>query len=401
MKIAQVCPYNIYRAGGVQSHIYGLAKELDKRGHHVSIISPKVDSKKDNQNDVFPHYHFGSCTEVSINKTQLEISIAGAKEIEKIKDFFNKESFDIVHFHEPWVPLLSIQLLEHTGGVNIGTFHSASPDTLFTKSLETFLKPIAKVIVNSLDEVITVSRVPAKYIKQIYKKEISIIPNGLDTKQFEMNLRPIKKYQDDKITIFFIGRMDKRKGVIYLVKAFRKLKKRFSNVRLVIGGKGDEFKKVQRYIKAHEIEDIDLVGFVEEKDKARYFASCDIFCSPALYGESFGIVLVEAMVSGKPIIAGMNPGYKSVLEGRGELCMVNPKKTERFAEILEILCRDKELRDFLGSWGKDQIKKYSWDTVCDQVLLVYERSLEKKPDRTKKKPNTQRIADFTDKFLRE
>lgn len=390
MKIAQVSPYNIFRSGGVQIHIEKLASELRKRGHEVKIIAPKVKGVKKSLKDKIL---LGRCVEFSINKTQIEMSIAMGQSKDPIKEFLKKENFDILHFHEPWVPALSMQILSESEAVNVATFHSASTDTFVNKSLEALFLPIAKFVVNSQDAIIAVSEVPTKFIREFYDEEIYIVPNGIDLSVFHPNHKPFKKYLDGKVNIFFIGRLDKRKGVIYLVKAFRRLKRKFDNVRLIIGGKGDELKRITKYIKKYNLKDVEILGYVEEEDKPRLFATCDIFCSPALYGESFGIVLVEAMASGKPVVACSNPGYKSVLKGRGELFLAEPKDIEELALKLEILCKDKELRDIMGKWGLREAQKYSWKNICDQVLDVYKDAVERKKQTSsrKEKPKVKDI----------
>jgi len=375
MKIAQVCPYNIFRSGGVQAHIRNLAKELRGRGHEVKIIAPKVEGVSERNKDLIL---LGNCSEFRINRTQIEISIAMGQTKNPIKDILKKENFDILHFHEPWAPALSMQILCESESGNVGTFHSASPDTFVARSIEALFMPIAKYVVNALDAVIAVSEVPTKFIREFYKGSIEIIPNGIDLEMFNKRSEPFSRYLDGKINIFFIGRLDKRKGVIYLLKAFRRLKKKNDNVRLIIGGKGEELKKVKRYCRKYRLEDVEILGYIKEEDKPRFFSTCDIFCSPALYGESFGIVLVEAMASGKPVVAYANSGYKSVLKGRGALLLVEPKDVKGLMEKLEILAQDEMLRDFMGEWGIMESKKYSWKNICNQVLEVYEKALERK-----------------------
>lgn len=382
MKIAQICPYNFFRSGGVQSHIDNLAKELRKRGHEVKIIAPKVKGLEHTRDDVIL---VGRSAELSINRTQIDMSIASKDDKENIKKLLKKEKFDILHFHEPWVPALSMQILSESGCVNVATFHGASPKTILARSLETIFMPVANFVINALDAVIAVSKVPTEFIREFYTGKIYIVPNGIDLEVFSPKNKPFEKYLDEKINIFFIGRLDKRKGVKYLVKAFRKLKRKVKDVRLIIGGKGDELEKVKRYIKRYALRDVEILGYVKEEDKPRYFATCDIFCSPALYGESFGIVLVEAMASGKPVVACSNPGYKTVLNGSGELFLAEPKDTKELCEKLAILCKDKELRSFMGEWGLKKAKKYSWESICDQLLEVYDAALQRRKKESKRK----------------
>jgi phosphatidylinositol alpha-mannosyltransferase len=383
MKIAQVCPYNILRPGGVQSHILNLYKELRKRGHDVRIIAPGIDNAVHVPRDVIL---VGTSAELFLNKTQVELSTAYGRGKDALKLLLKKEKFDILHFHEPCMPTLSMQVLSESQSVNVATFHAKAVDTLVSKSIESLFWPIESHVIGSLDAIIAVSDVSAGYVRQFYKGDITIIPNGIDIKIFNPKNQPLKQYQNKKITILFVGRLDKRKGVLYLVKAFKKLRQKYKNIRLLLGGDGEEYKKIKKYIEKHSIPDVRLLGFVEEKDKPRLYATCDIFCSPALYGESFGIVLLEAMATGKPVVACSNPGYKTIMKGRASLFLAEPEDIDELAEKLELFCIDPGLRHFMGQWGIEEAKKYTWDKICSQVLEVYKTALhnKKKPMRRKK-----------------
>jgi phosphatidylinositol alpha-mannosyltransferase len=372
MKIAQVCAYNFYRPGGVQIHIKNLSKELRKRGHEVKIITPKVRGIKNTQEDVI---NLGSCTVIDWNSTSLEIGVAIGKVKDPIKEVLDRENFDIIHFHEPWIPILSAQILSQSKAKNIATFHSVTTDSIMSNSVVLILKPLAVTIIKSLDRIITVSKAAYKYMRKYYKGDIKTVPNGIDLSLYKKRIKPLKKYCDGKVNILFLGRMDKRKGVKYLLRAFRKLKKKNENTRLLLAGDGEQFKEIKKYVKKKRMEDVELLGYVSEEMKLKLFKTCDIYCSPALYGESFGIVLLEAMASGKPIVAYANEGYKTVLTSRGSLLLVKPKDIDGLAGKLLVLCEDKELRKMMGEWGKREVEKYTWDKVCDQVEDIYKEVL--------------------------
>lgn len=373
LKIGIVSPYDMFRGGGVQIHIENLARELRLLGHTVKIISPRVNAHKTADVD---HIPLGRCRKISWNKTETEVSLVLGGFRDPIKTVLEKEKFDILHFHEPWTPLLSLQLLAESDTVNVGTFHGVNTRTFFGKSMETILLPFAKPIVDSLDGVIAVSEAPKAFLKEFYEGYVHIIPNGINVDEFSPTKKPFKKYRDGKINIFFLGRMDKRKGLIYLLRAFRKLRKKRNDVRLLMAGKGTEYKSIQGYVKKYKIPDVELLGFVKEEDKPRWYATCDIYCSPAIYGESFGIVLLEAMSTGRPAIAASNPGYRSVLrKGMGGLLLVVPESSVDILDKLEILCNSPELRNMFGKWGIEEAKNYSWDKVAKSVENVYKESI--------------------------
>jgi phosphatidylinositol alpha-mannosyltransferase len=395
MKIAQICPYNLFRAGGVQTHVKYLAQELRLQGHDVKIIAPGTDGAKCADKNIIL---LGKLTEFGMNKTQTDFSLALGKLSEKIKKVLLKEKFDILHFHEPWLPALSYQILVESRGINIATIHSSTPDNFVGKSIEFFLMPFASTVLNEFDSVIAVSNAASKYLKEFYKGEVCIVPNGIDLSVFNPQNKPFDKFEDGKINILFLGRLDKRKGCIYLLKAFRKLKARFENVRLLIAGKGDQLKNINKYITKHDIPDVEMLGFVSEEDKPRIYASCDIYCSPALYGESFGIVLLEAMATGRPVVAYSNPGYKDVIKGTGALFLVKPKKVDALAAKLETLCRDKNLRGLMSKWGLKEAKKYSWDKVCDGVIKVYKNALERDKRKEGKEEKKRKVQEWFEKL---
>ncbi|MFC1780454.1 glycosyltransferase family 4 protein [Patescibacteria group bacterium] len=382
MKIAQVCPYNIFRGGGVYSHIQYLSDELRRREHEVKIITPSVKGEDTDKEDII---FIGKCEDVFFNNTQGDISFARGDEKDKLKKVLQEEKFDILHFHEPASPVLPLQILQESNSINVATFHASFPGNIVGKSIETLAATIFSSITNVLDGVIAVSEVPKKYFKEYYKGKIHVVPNGIDLDVYKPSNEPFEKYMDGKVNILFLGRLDKRKGVMYLLKAFRKLNKKIENLRLIIAGKGEQLNKVKDYVRKHKLKNVEILGFIKEKDKPGIYASCDIFCAPALYGESLGIVLLEAMASGKPVVAFANPGYKTVLKGTGSLFLVKPKDVKGLTKKLEILCNDKKLRKFVGEWGISEVKSYSWIRVCDDVLKVYEEAILKRENANKEK----------------
>ncbi|MBU0976636.1 MAG: glycosyltransferase family 4 protein [Patescibacteria group bacterium] len=375
MKIAQVCPYNFLRSGGVQSHIEYLATELRKKGHTVKIIAPAAKGVPSKRKDLIL---LGASNELPWADTRIELSIAVGKKRKELKEVLKREKFDIIHFHEPWIPVISMQILAESKSVNVATFHAANRKNILIQSFATLVMPIASSVVNLLDSIIAVSTVPTKYIREFSDKKIHIVPNGIDLQAFSRRKKPLQKYIDGKINILFLGRMDRRKGAIYLVKAFRRLKRKMKNIRLILGGDGDEFESVQSYIKRYSIDDVEVLGYIEEKLKSRLYATCDIYCSPALYGESLGIVLLEAMATGKSVVGGDNPGYRTVLKDTGSLFLVKPQKTDDFVKKLKILASNKELREVMGQWGIQEVKKYAWPRIVDSVINVYEQALNAK-----------------------
>jgi phosphatidylinositol alpha-mannosyltransferase len=183
---------------------------------------------------------------------------------------------------------------------------------------------------------------------------------------------------DGKMNLLFLGRIEKRKGLIYLIKAFEILKKSHENIRLIVAGSGDLEKKCKKYVEKNRIKDVVFVGSVSEEDKIKYMNTCDIFCAPSIYGESFGIVLLESMACGKPIVAFANQGYKQVLTGIQRRFLVKPKDVEGLAKKIQTLLLNENVRKKLSVYGKKEVKKYSWDLVGKQIEEFYEEVLNEK-----------------------
>ena len=205
--------------------------------------------------------------------------------------------------------------------------------------------------------------------------EVTIIPNGIDFKKYKNSGTSRQKNQ----TILFIGRLEKRKGVQYLLQAFAELLQRQPQAKLVIIGDGSQRNRLENFAYQVGIDKrIEFLGFVDEATKRRLLHESAVFCSPALYGESFGIVLLEAMASGLPIVAGDNPGYASVLKEKGTLSLVNPKDTIELSRRLELFLTDEEIRRLWRTWAKNYVKQFDYKIIVDEYEKLYKAVLKAK-----------------------
>ncbi|MCS7259065.1 MAG: glycosyltransferase family 4 protein, partial [candidate division WOR-3 bacterium] len=289
--------------GGIAEHIFNLSSNLRARGHTVKILTTNfsrrlfyLDTPNSNEEYV---YRIGRGLLISANKSFAQIPI-GWRLSNKIEKFFSKENFDIVHIHGSLAPTLPILALRHSRAVNIITYHAEHPkDYKYLLAYELLLPYQRK-----LHGRIAVSE-PA-YVSNMHmypKAECRIIPNGVDTNFFNPNVQPLPEYNDNRPKILFLGRIEPRKGLKYLLLAFRNVVKKNPNSLLIVAGKGLLGYSYQQYITPEIKNNIQFVGLIPNDVKPRYYASCDIFCAPSVGRESFGIILLEAMSSGKPVVA--------------------------------------------------------------------------------------------------
>jgi phosphatidylinositol alpha-mannosyltransferase len=377
MKIGLVLPYNIAKGGGVKEVVIALQTGLINRGHDVVIITPQPREpyKHDGRKVAF----LGSAADfrTPLNTTAQFSASVMTDEIDSLLEY---EKFDVIHFHEPWVPVLSRQILSRSRAVNVATFHAKLPETLMSRTLTKVITPYTKPLLRHIDEFTAVSDAAAEYLLSLADVPVDIVPNGIDLKHFR---RPAKLVSDSKApkTVLYIGRLEHRKGVRYLLDAFKILQDRELNTRLIVAGDGPDREKLEEQCEMLELKNVEFLGFIDEATKKRLLHTADVFCSPAIFGESFGIVLLEAMASGLVTVAGDNPGYASVMQGLGKLSLIDPKDIELFAHRLQLLLFDQDLRALWKKWAKDYVRQFDYPKIVDRYEAVYAMALKRHSER--------------------
>jgi phosphatidylinositol alpha-mannosyltransferase len=382
MKIGLVCPYNVAKGGGVQEHVFACQAELRKRGHDVYVLTPQPKEGESTFQDDHIIYLGGATDFHSPLHTTIQVS---ASVNDTIDEVLKEHNFDILHFHEPWVPMLSAQILSRSNSVNVATFHAKLPETMMTRTVIKVVTPYTKSVLKYIDECTAVSEAAAEYVCSLTDKPIVLVPNGIDIKRYKAPARRADNKKDK--TILYVGRLEGRKGVKHLLYAFKLLTEDQPNVSLVIAGDGPDRQKLEALAADLELENVEFVGFISDKEKIHYLRTVDLYCSPALYGESFGVVLLEAMASGLVTVAGDNPGYASVLKGLGALSLVNPKHHDEFARRLNLLLHENDLRKLWREWAASQLPQYDFRTIVDQYEEVYRDAFAKHADA--KRPQEQ------------
>lgn len=364
MKIALVSPYDFTYPGGANEHIAHLAAEYRELGHEVRIMAPAARGRPRPTDSDF--YHVGTPVPIRSNGSTARITLSFTLS-RRVKEILAREQFDVVHLHEPLMPALPLTVLYHSETRNVGTFHAFAESSL----AYFYGRPLLQRSVERLHRRIAVSQPAAEFVGRYFDGEYEIIPNGIELSRYGHRVEPLARYRDGRPTILFVGRFNEsRKGFRYLLRAFALVREQFADARLLVVGRGD----VQRYrdfLESHGIEGVEFVGFVENDELPRYYVSCDVFCAPSTGGESFGLILLEAMASGRAVIASRIPGYSQVIDHGQDGWLVTPQDPTALALALVRLLADRELREQIAQAGQRKARRFSWGEVARRVLAVY------------------------------
>jgi phosphatidylinositol alpha-mannosyltransferase len=386
MKIAQVCPYDMFNhTGGVPQVVIHLADGLKARGHQVKIITPRPAKYEGEPPD---GYLFLG------NSRKLKAGLATAGDVgieidgKEIDDLLARENFDVIHFHEPWLPHLSRQMILRSKAAHVGTFHASLTDSLAGKSILNMTGLYWKVILQKMQVITAVSETAssgliAKASSNPKVKALRYIPNGIDLKSFESDIQSPR--HPKMKTILYIGRLEGRKGVNYLLRAYDSLAAKHDDIQLYIAGSGPDEETLRSLVKENDIPRVTFLGFISNEDKIKHLHRSDLFCAPAHKGESFGIVLLEAMAANCPIVAGDNKGYLSVMKNTGALSLVNPKDAVDFSRRMEIMLFDEDVRGVWLKWAKTYVRQFDYPKVVDQYEDAYKEAVKLHAKRPKAK----------------
>jgi phosphatidylinositol alpha-mannosyltransferase len=362
LKVALVSPYGYPHPGGVNDHVRNQYEQLRILGHDAWIITSKYGKERESEGHVI---RLGTGWAFPTNGSIGRVTL-GWRFKEQARELLAEHDFDILHFHEPLVPFLSPTVLDQSRTVNVATFHAFggfSPSYWVGRRWGGHLAA-------KLHGRIAVSGAARHFISRYFPGDYRIIPNGVDVERYAA-AEPMEELRDGTLNILFVGRLEERKGLIHLLRAYHRLRKRHVDARLLVIGAGVKLREYKRYIGLRQIRDVEFLGRVSEDAKARYFASADIFCAPSTGQESFGIVLLEAMAAGIPIVASDIHGYKNVVQRDVTGLLVEPRNHRQLAAALYALARDPDLRREMGAAGRARAPEYSWPNVTRQVVDFY------------------------------
>ena len=362
MKVGLVSPYVYPLPGGVTEHVRHLYVNLRKRGHDVRIITSSHGLQRSSEGDII---RIGKGFSMPANGSMGTITLS-PRFLSQVRDVLEEERFDLLHFHEPFVPFLSPIVLRLSSSVNIATFHAYGG---FSPAYE-FGSRVLGGYAERLHGRIAVSAAARHFIDRYFPGDYKVIPNGVDVDRFRRAV-PIARWQDGTRNLLFVGRHEPRKGLIELLKAYRILKSTGCDCRLLVVGSGPQEREARRYVLTRRLRGVEFLGRVSDDEKAQLYKTADVYVSPATGRESFGIVLLEAMAAGTAIVCSDIHGYKGVVRRGREGLLVPPRKPKPLAEAIRALLADPELRERMGAEGELRAAEFSWERVTAKVDDYY------------------------------
>jgi phosphatidylinositol alpha-mannosyltransferase len=362
------------RPGGVTEHVHHTALELRRRGHAVTIVTANFGDETDPDPNVV---RLGRNVLVPINGAWVNMTV-GPSLSRRLRRILEERQPDIIHTHCPLAPTLPLKTLEVASGIApiIGTFHAAARRSL---GYSIFQRALSRRV-ERLQVRIAVSRAAIAMANAYFPGRYTLIPNGVDCDRFSPFVPPLSELRDGAFNILYVGRLDKRKGVKYLFRAASAVASTSpGRTRLIVVGDNGP----RRHFLPRLSKDIETVftGAVPKEVLPRYLASGDVLCSPAIDQESFGIVLLEGMAAGVPVVATAIPGYLTVLKDRWNSLVVPPRDPNALARALIELRNDEELRHRLRHNGAIYARRFHWEGIVSNLERVYMHTLQTRWDR--------------------
>ena len=361
MRIGMVCPYSFDVPGGVQSHVLQLAEVMRARGHHVSVLAPSSPHVK------LPDYVVsgGKAVPIPYNGSVARLRFGPATH-RKVKTWLLQGEFDVLHLHEPNAPSLSMLALMIAEGPIVATFHTSTTKSLTLSVFQGLLRPQHEKIVGR----IAVSDLARRWQMEALGSDAVEIPNGVDVASFACAPR-LEGYPRAGKSVLFLGRFDEsRKGMAVLLGALPTLVKRFPDVEILIVGRGDEddLRDDAGKLASH----LRFLGQVDDAEKASAMRSADVYCAPHTGGESFGIVLVEAMAAGTAVVASNLDAFRRVLlDGKAGRLVPVDDADALAAGLIEVLENDVARERYVEA-AAEAVHRYDWPVVARQIMRVYE-----------------------------
>ena len=364
MRIGIVCPYSWHVPGGVQFHIRDLAEHLIGLGHEVSVLAPS------DEETPLPAYvvSAGRAVPVPYNGSVARLNF-GFLSAARVRRWVHEGSFEVLHIHEPATPSLALLTCWAAQGPIVATFHTSNPRSRAMIAAYPILQPALEKI----SARIAVSEYARRTFVEHLGGDAVVIPNGVDV-DFFTRAEPRTEWQGEPgaRTIGFIGRIDEpRKGLPVLLEAMPRILRELPGTRLLVAGRGDE-KEARARLPAEVRDNVEFLGMVSDEDKARLLRSVDLYVAPNTGGESFGIILVEAMSAGAPVLASDLDAFVQVLDGGAAGELFENEDAEALATAALGALGDESRLAELRQWGAHHVRRFDWETVGADILAVYE-----------------------------
>jgi len=367
LKVAFVLDDSLDKTDGVQQYVLALGRWLHKEGHEVHYLVG------DSRRTDIPNIHsLSKNMHVRFNGNRMSMPLPTRKSA--IRQLLQREQFDVLHVQLPYSPWLAHRIIAAASEQTavIGTFH-IMPKSGFVHLASRGLAFWLRRTLKRFDTIFAVSTAAKGFAENVFRlRDVRLLPNVVDVARFQF-AKPMAKYRDSIPTIMFLGRLVPRKGCMTLLESVRMLaKKNVGPFRVVVCGTGPLESELKAFVARHELQKIvEFAGYIDESDKPSYVASADIMVFPSTGGESFGIVLIEAMAGGNSVVlAGDNEGYRSVMSERPELLFA-PHDTQQLANLMEKFMLDDSARDEVVAWQRSHVRQFDIPVVGEQLLEAY------------------------------
>ena len=363
LKIGIVCPYSWDTPGGVQNHIRDLAEFLIAAGHEVSVLAPAIDETK------LPGYVVNAGKPISIPYNGAVARVLfGPVAFARVRQWISQGDFDLLHLHEPAIPSISLLACWAADGPMVGTFHAAAK----RQKIIFAIGPILEPAIEKLSARIAVSEAARLTLTDHLDTDAVIIPNGIYANRYTEGKR-VAKWSGN--TIGFIGRFEEpRKGLSVLVDALPVISRFAPDVKILVAGPGDPAEVIDG-IDPQLRQRFEFLGKISETEKADFMSSVAVYVAPNTGGESFGIILAEALAGGACVVASDIPAFDDLL-GQGEYgALFQSESATELAKVVIDLLRDENKRKGLSSRGTERAKMFDWTVVAEQIYSVYEMSI--------------------------
>lgn len=378
MRIVQVSPYAMERRGGVQNHVRDVAGWLAAAGHDVTIVAPGPGGGGEGgaigMGDGVRFLPLGHPITIGLSGTRFEVTWVSGGALREAARILDAATIDVVHLHTPFVPLLPARLWRALRRPVVATFHATLPPQ--DRLLAAVLGPIARLQRDRAGASIAVSPSAARLLEPARAdRPVDILAPAIDLAPWRAAGAAAPGRDPTRpARVLFLGRFEARKGLDVLIAAWPEIVRRggSSPPELIVAGGGELARQVEA-LAAGGPGRVRIVPTPDDAEARRLVAAADLMVAPAPWGESFGLVLVEAMAAGTPVVAAANPGYAGVLTGVGAACLVPPGDAAALAERVAALLGDPARLAELGAWGRDHVTQFDVARIGPRLVEIYRR----------------------------